>query len=61
MTSWSQSYKVRFWNPETGKGLIESYSRAAHAKTAAEKCNALYEKEGNGIRAEYLGKPKNES
>ena len=57
--SWSQSYRVRFWNPDQkpGNGYIDGYHRARDAKMCVEKVNAQFDKDGHGIRAEYLGKP----
>jgi hypothetical protein len=53
-------YRVKFWNPATGKGHIDGYKLAGTAKQIVEKWNALYDKMGqlDGIRAEYLGKRK---
>jgi hypothetical protein len=49
-------YRVKFWNPETGKGFIEGYRLARNAKDAVKAYNNLYDRDGYGIRAEYLGK-----
>lgn len=51
-------YKVKFWNPATGEGFIEGYKTAAKAKAVVEKYNELYNREGTGIVAKYLGKDK---
>ncbi len=52
-------YKVKFSNPELpGKGFIQGFKRAANAKIVAAKYNERYERDGGGIKAEYLGKPK---
>jgi hypothetical protein len=52
-------YLVKFYNPEKpGSGFIDAYRLARNAKLAVEKFNALYDKEGRGIRAEYLGRRK---
>jgi hypothetical protein len=52
-------YKVKFYNPELpGKGFIDGYKLARNAKRAVEAYNAQYDKDGKGIKAEYLGKSK---
>lgn len=56
--SWSNSYRVRFWNPAQppGNGYIDGYRLARDAKAAVEKVNASFDK--CGICAEYLGRPQ---
>jgi len=56
--SWVTSYRVRYWNPEMppGNGFIDGFRLARDAKMSVEKFNALYDRDGRGIRAEYLGK-----
>jgi len=49
------SYRVRYFNPATKSGFIEGYRLARVAKGYVEKFNALYDRDGCGIRAEYLG------
>lgn len=57
--SWAKNYRVRFWNPNRppGNGFIDGFRLARDAKMTVEKYNAMYDKMGQGIRAEYLGKP----
>ena len=57
MESEVSKYRVRFWNPaKPGSGFISGYRRASVAKEVVAQFNALYDKLGHGIRAEYLGK-----
>jgi len=54
------SYRVKYYNPDKpGSGFIDGYRLARDAKQSVENFNALYDKLGHGIRAEYLGKPDN--
>ncbi len=49
-------YLVKFSNPALpGKGFIEGYKRAAAAQIVVAKINKQYERDGGGIKAEYLG------
>jgi hypothetical protein len=50
-------YRVKFFNPEKqGSGFIDGFRLARHAKETVEKFNTLYDKLGDGLRAEYLGR-----
>ncbi len=49
-------YKVKFYNPATSKGFIDGYRTAQRAKEVVAAYQAQYEKDGDGLTAEYLGK-----
>ena len=50
------TYRVRYFNPEKpGSGFIDGFRLARDAKRSVEEFNALYDRLGQGLRAEYLG------
>lgn len=54
----ANSYKVKFWNPASGKpGFIEGYRTARRAKEVARKYQECFARHNNtGVTAEYIGK-----
>lgn len=51
-------YRVKFTNPATGEGYIETYRHANTAKYVVARCERFWaEGYKGGMIAEYLGKP----